>query len=98
MISYLVHFVLVILIVDETTFFKDVPLLAYLQRKFPTLTHPFRCSLCASFWTSILFVLFCHVPLWCLVLPFFASVVSKSYELIYDALMWCISKLSRLFY
>ena len=79
---YLLVYVLIILVIEHTSFFRDVPILKRIQDAFPILTTPMRCALCGTWWWSLLCV--CHgwVSGWWLLLPWLSDDVSRAYDLL----------------
>lgn len=73
---YCLCYLLVILVIDWTSFFDEVPVIKKFCVKHPVLSHPLRCSLCATWWMSVVFVLMTDITLWVLLLPWLSSLVS----------------------
>lgn len=78
---YLLLYLLVVFIIDYCDFFRTIPFISKMIIKHPVICHPLVCSLCATWWMSLMFVCFGLNP-WFLILPFFSSIVSRVIEVV----------------
>lgn len=92
--AFLIGFSLVLLIVDSG-FFSNIPFINKLQFRFPVLTTPLRCPLCASFWFTLLFVHLSSLSFWWLLLPFGADLYLQVFHFVKDLFISLFNLLSR---
>lgn len=90
---WLICYLLLILIIDFTNFVDEMPLIRKFAIKHPALSHPLRCSLCATWWMSVVFVLMTDITLWVLLAPWCTRFVKGVVDVIYDLYSRLINKI-----
>lgn len=91
--TYFISYVLMILITDHSGYQDSFVPIAKLLRKHPFMGKLLRCSLCMTFWMSLVFVL-CGYPYWLMLMPWLASSVSGLISLLLDVVASLINKIS----
>lgn len=89
---YLFSYLLMILIVDFSGVVDTMTPLVNICRKSSMISHLLHCSLCCTFWVTLVFVI-AGLNYWWLLLPFGSSVVSGFIGKLYDLFGWVINKL-----